>query len=159
LHQEGLVGDFDATFHYEDFVAGGVGAYLHADVQAPADGAGVYARAFGSLHLEDEAMEIWASVSEPDGGGKVETRMTTGDSGIIRFQRTNEVLTVTVTAGTAAVSHTKLLREDPLSIEIYLAASGQFTQSRERSSVHVTSFDLVGGGDVVKADTFDCSVL
>lgn len=152
ITQSGLTGDFDATFTFNSWVAGATNAFLQVGVvPEPAAPPKKAHGAIGTFPL----VGISALINEGSQDA-VDIHATTGTAGTFRFQRTSDVLTVTVTVGETTATQTGALA-GPLRIGAQLGARP--TAIVAETSVHISDFALMDGGSTVQSDSFDCDSL
>ena len=148
--QSGLSGDFDATFTFEAFVAGGTGGLVQAGVSAGPTNVAI--AGIGSF----PTVGISAAFVQP-AGGPSDIKASTGTAGTMRIQRTGSNLTVTTIAGGVTATATRTFTTGDLNIGVQIG-SNMGTVASE-ISIRITDFAITGGGSAVKSDDFSCDSL
>ncbi|MCC6999670.1 MAG: hypothetical protein IT370_34005 [Deltaproteobacteria bacterium] len=148
-----LTGDFSATIRFENFVAGGMGAFVQSAVADPTLGANApfATAAIGNVPLEG----LSAAFKNPAGVTDVDA--TTIKSGEFQFVRTGGMLTVTAVAlgGTPASTASQAFTIMPLQLGLQIGTNSQTFDPE--TSIRITEIAITGGGAGGPAQTDDFS--
>jgi hypothetical protein len=168
LEQTGLVGDFDITIGFRDFVPGdaapftgprlSAGIWWHNDVTESIEQAhGMVGQTTGgAVLIHGQQFDInWLDPS-PTAASLV------GASGSFHVKRVGSVATVETTVNgqvvTAESASAEPFTEEPLTLFIGFDDYGfpLDEPSKVESGITITSVQVTGGGDQVKSDDFSC---
>jgi len=165
LEQTGLVGDFDITIGFKDFVPGDAvpfkgprltaGIWWHDVSGSIYQGLGTVGKTTGSAVLfHGDQFDI--NLLNPSPSSLV------GASGTIHIKRVASVVTVETTVNSQVVSaksaSTEPFTEEPLTLFIgFDQSDADFNvPSAVESGATITSVHVTGGGGQVKSDDFSC---
>jgi hypothetical protein len=150
VYQTGLTGDFDVSFEFTGWTAGGTGAFAQAsvapDVSTPSE---FWVAGIGTF----PTVGIGAA-RQPTGAADLQATALT--EGTITFARTGTDLTATVTTNdqTATVSGTF----DAATMRVGMQLGSNMGTVATASSIQISEFTVTTGSGVT-ADTFDCDSL
>ena len=146
--QDGLTGSFDATVTYEAFSSGGAGAYLLLGVDQGQALSTPRAAARIDTFPADAVTAIVADSSEA-----VDTTPAVVTQGTLRLRLAEGTITATAEAGGARAE-----QSGPWTggTRIGLQLGSTTTSVSGRTVVHVTRFEISGGGGTVRSDPVFC---
>ncbi len=152
VYQASLKGDFKAVFTIDQFVVASSGSGVHAYVGDTAEATEI---AVASL-FDTGGLHIKVSITH-DGSPQEDSAGTSGTSGTITFQRAGPLLSVVASIGGVDKTLSSVFSTSDLRVGIALQGPYNAPDPPASGSVHVTDFQVTGGGDAVVSDTFDCN--
>ena len=155
IYQNGISGDFEATFSFEDFQSGtGAGGYIQLAVTDTLGANGNRCTAgVGTLPV----VGISAVVDSIGGDNShIVLKSSTSTSGTFNMKRVGALLTVTTIAGTDTAKVSSSFSPNALQFGFQLGNSNAAGVSGT-TSIKITDFTIINGGGVVKSDKFDCN--
>jgi len=149
MHLTTLTGDFDASFAYEMFVAGGAGAFAQAVLihapSAPGD-------PLVTAGIGNSPQPAVSATFQP---GPVDVQVTAAVAGTFRLRRSGDQVTTTTTptGGDPPATVTSTLATYPLGIGLQLGTNTNALVGE--TSIRINDFTVTGDGSV-SPDDFSC---
>lgn len=150
VYQTGLTGDFEVSFEFTGWTAGGTGAFTQAavapDVAMPSE---FWVAGIGTF----PTVGIGAARQPTGAADSAATALT---AGTITFSRDGTDLTATVTTADQTATATGTFAASPLRVGVQLGSNMGTVAAP--SSIRIEGFTVVSGTGV-SSDTFDCDSL
>ncbi|MCX6181092.1 MAG: hypothetical protein NT150_04090 [Bacteroidetes bacterium] len=155
IYQNGISGDFEATFSYENFESGtGVGGYVQLAVTDTLGATGNRCTAgIGTLPVVGISAVVDSTGSD---NSHIVLKSSTSTSGTFNMKRLGKLLTVTTISGTDTAKVSSSFSSNALQVGFQLG-NNNATAISGITSIKITDFTIVNGGGVVKSDKFDCN--
>lgn len=160
LSKDTLIGDFDMTVNFEEFVQGSnLGLYFYLKVYNPSDPSNSFMATMQNVsHASTGNLQIGV-IADSTGslfGTTGDYALTNSNAGVLRIRRTGSQITLNAISGTASIQLIKNYNSLPLRFSLVY---GSNFQQVFNSSVKVRDCTITGVGNSSKTDVFDCNSL